>query len=80
MTNTLTNYWNFLWAGFLKHGQTGSLVPPQRFLIAKMIAPVPKAYRGQLIELGGPEREPGHCNLRPDALKHESWLARSIPL
>jgi len=52
MTNTLTTYLNFLWAGLLKHGQTGGIVPSQRFLIAKMIAPVPEAYRGQVVELG----------------------------
>ncbi len=42
----------FLWAGLVKHGQTGGLVPSQRFLIAKMIAPVPEHYRGRIIELG----------------------------
>jgi phospholipid N-methyltransferase len=52
MTNSFTTYLNFFWAGLLKHGQTGGLVPSQRFLIAKMIAPVPKAYRGQIVELG----------------------------
>ena len=52
MTNSLTTYANFFWAGLLKHGQTGGIVPSQRFLIAKMIAPVPKAYRGQIVELG----------------------------
>jgi phosphatidylethanolamine/phosphatidyl-N-methylethanolamine N-methyltransferase len=52
MTNTLATYLNFLWAGLLKHGQTGGIMPSQRFLIAKMIAPVPEAYRGQVIELG----------------------------
>ena len=52
MTNTLTTYLNFLWAGLLKHGQTGGIVPSQRFLIAQMIAPVPEAYRGQIVELG----------------------------
>lgn len=52
MTTTLTNYLNFLWAGLLKHGQTGGIVPSQRFLIAKMIAPVPETYRGQIVELG----------------------------
>jgi len=46
------SYLNFFRAGLLKHGQTGGLVPSQRFLIAKMIAPVPKAYRGQIVELG----------------------------
>jgi phospholipid N-methyltransferase len=42
----------FFWAGLLKHGQTGGIVPSQRFLIARMIAPVPEPYRGQVIELG----------------------------
>lgn len=49
--NTIA-YLNFLWAGLVKHGQTGGIVPSQRFLIAKMIAPVPDAYRGQIVELG----------------------------
>jgi phospholipid N-methyltransferase len=52
MSNPLTTYLNFFWAGLLKHGQTGGIMPSQRFLIARMIAPVPKAYRGQIIELG----------------------------
>jgi phosphatidylethanolamine/phosphatidyl-N-methylethanolamine N-methyltransferase len=52
MTKTVATYWNFLWAGLLNHVQTGSVCPSQRFLIAKMIAPVPKSYRGQILELG----------------------------
>ncbi len=52
MTSTFTSYLNFLWAGLRKQGQTGGIVPSQRFLIAKMIAPVPETYRGQIIELG----------------------------
>lgn len=52
MTNPLTNYLNFFWAGLVKYAQTGGLVPSQRFLIAKMIAPVPETYQGQIIELG----------------------------
>ena len=52
MTNALSTRLDFLWAGLLKHGQTGGIVPSQRFLIAKMIAPVPESYRGQIIELG----------------------------
>jgi len=52
MTNSLTTYLHFFWAGLAKHGQTGGIVPSQRFLIAKMIAPVPKTYRGRVIELG----------------------------
>ena len=52
MANTAAAYLNFFWAGLFKHGQTGGIVPSQRFLIAKMIAPVPETYRGQVIELG----------------------------
>src|SRR5664279_5868596 len=52
MSSTLTTYLNFFWAGLLKHGQTGGIMPSQRFLIARMIAPVPETYRGQVIELG----------------------------
>ena len=52
MTHTLTSHLNFLWAGLLKQGQTGGIVPSQRFLIARMIAPVPETYCGQIIELG----------------------------
>jgi phospholipid N-methyltransferase len=52
MSNAFTPYLNFFWAGLLKQGQTGGLVPSQRFLIAKMITPVPQGYRGQIIELG----------------------------
>jgi phospholipid N-methyltransferase len=52
MTHTLATNLNFLWAGLVKHGQTGGIVPSQRFLIAAMIAPVPADYCGSIIELG----------------------------
>jgi phospholipid N-methyltransferase len=52
MSNIAATYLHFFWAGLVKHGQTGGIVPSQGFLIAKMIAPVPKTYRGQVIELG----------------------------
>jgi phospholipid N-methyltransferase len=52
MSLSATTYLRFFWAGLVKHGQTGGIVPSQRFLIAKMIAPVPETYRGQVIELG----------------------------
>jgi len=52
MSKTLAGYLHFLWAGVMKQGQTGALLPSQRFLIAKMIAPVPETYRGQIVELG----------------------------
>ncbi len=43
---------HFFWAGLAKHRQTGGIVPSQRFLVAKMIAPVPTDYCGRIIELG----------------------------
>ncbi len=48
----LQSSFRFLWEGTVKQGQTGGLVPSQRFLIAKMVTPVPKGYRGRIIELG----------------------------
>ena len=52
MHNAVTNYVHFMWAALLKLRQTGAIIPSQRFLIEKMIAPVPVAYSGQIIELG----------------------------
>jgi phospholipid N-methyltransferase len=52
MSNTAAAYLHFFWAGLVKHGQTGGILPSQRFLVAKMIAPVPETYRGQVVELG----------------------------
>jgi phospholipid N-methyltransferase len=52
MSSTAATYLHFFWAGLVRHGQTGGIMPSQRFLIAKMIAPVPGTYRGQVIELG----------------------------
>ncbi len=49
---TLTSYWRFLLAALGKQGQTGSIIPSQRFLIDQMIAPVPRDYSGQILELG----------------------------
>jgi phospholipid N-methyltransferase len=48
----LASYWRFLLAGLANHVQTGAVVPSQRFLIDRMIAPVPVDYSGQIIELG----------------------------
>jgi phospholipid N-methyltransferase len=52
LSDILASYLRFAWAGVIKHEQTGGLVPSQRFLVGKMIAPVPSTYRGQMLELG----------------------------
>jgi phospholipid N-methyltransferase len=43
---------HFVWAALFRQRQTGGIVPSQRFLIKKMIAPVPTGYRGVVMELG----------------------------
>ena len=52
MHNAVANYLHFMCAALVKFRQTGAIVPSQRFLIDKMIAPVPETYSGQIIELG----------------------------
>jgi len=52
LSKTLGIYWRFLLAGLVHRTQTGSVVPSQRFLINQMLAPVPPAYSGEIIELG----------------------------
>ena len=52
MSNAIASYLHFICAGLVKFKQTGAIVPSQRFLISKMIAPVPEDYDGQIIELG----------------------------
>jgi phosphatidylethanolamine/phosphatidyl-N-methylethanolamine N-methyltransferase len=52
MSNAVASYLHFMCAALAKFRQTGAIVPSQRFLIAKMIAPVPETYSGRIIELG----------------------------
>jgi phospholipid N-methyltransferase len=91
MYNTAATYLNFFWAGLVKQGQTGGIMPSQRFLIAKMIAPVPETYRGHVIELGAgngaltlrlaarcPEARILACEINPTlARDHRRNLARA---
>ena len=52
MTNAVASYLRFMGAALVKFRQTGAIVPSQRFLTAKMIAPIPESYTGRIIELG----------------------------
>jgi phospholipid N-methyltransferase len=52
MTNAVASYFHFVCAALVKFRQTGTIVPSQRFLVGKMIAPVPENYTGRIIELG----------------------------
>jgi phospholipid N-methyltransferase len=49
---TLQQHWQFLCAALTKRGQTGAIVPSQRMLVDRMIAPIPASYRGEVVELG----------------------------
>ncbi len=51
-SSPLAGYLHFFWAGIVRHGQTGSFFPSQSCLVEKMIEPVPRDYRGQVLELG----------------------------
>ena len=52
LSDVLSGYLHFFWAGLVRHLQTGSVVPSQRFLLDKMITPVPPDYTGRVVELG----------------------------
>ena len=48
----MASYLHFMCAALLKLRQTGAIVPSQRFLVDKMLAPIPETYSGRIIELG----------------------------
>lgn len=52
MAKNLSGLLNFMWAGVAKRTQTGGIVPSQRHLVNKMIAPIPRSYSGDIVELG----------------------------
>lgn len=52
MATKFSSYLRFFWAGVAKREQTGALVPSTRFLVEKMISPIPEDYEGEIIELG----------------------------
>jgi phospholipid N-methyltransferase len=52
MSNAVAGYLHFMCAALVKIRQTGAIVPSQRFLITRMIAPVPETYKGRILELG----------------------------
>jgi phospholipid N-methyltransferase len=70
--NSSYGWWHFLWAGLARSMQTGAVVPSQRFLINKMIAPVPEDYAGEIVELGA---GPGNLTAR---LAHRCPSARIL--
>ena len=52
MSHLFASYWRFFSAALANQTQIGAVIPSQRFLIDRMIAPVPRNYTGQILELG----------------------------
>src|SRR5690242_11348790 len=52
MSDLFASYWRFFSAALANQAQIGAVVPSQRFLIDRMLAPVPRSYHGQILELG----------------------------
>jgi phospholipid N-methyltransferase len=52
MAKTLASYWHFLMAALDNQIQTGTIIPSQRFLISKMLAPIRPDHADTIIELG----------------------------
>ena len=52
MSHLFESYWRFFSAALVNQAQIGAVVPSQRFLIDRMIAPVPRSYQGQGVVLG----------------------------
>ena len=52
MSNAVASYLHFMCAALVKFRQTGAIVPSQKFLITRMISPIPETYSGQILELG----------------------------
>lgn len=48
----MASYLRFIWAAVLKSEQTGAIVPSQRFLVDRMLDPVPPDFQGSVVELG----------------------------
>jgi len=52
MIHLFESYWRFFSTALSNQAQIGAVVPSQRFLTDRMIAPVPRSYQGQILELG----------------------------
>jgi phospholipid N-methyltransferase len=73
--------------------QIGAVVPSQRFLIERMIAPIPHSYSGQIVELGAgtgaltlrlaarcPNARILACEINSNLARHTRWTLASARL
>ncbi len=93
MSHLFASYWRFLSAALVNQAQIGAVVPSQRFLIDRMIAPVPRTYQGQILELGPgtgaltlrlaarcPQARILACEINSTLARHIRWTLASAGL
>src|SRR5579859_2419483 len=93
MSHLLASYWRFFSAALVNQGQIGAVVPSQRFLIERMIAPIPPSYSGQIVELGAgtgaltlrlaarcPHARILACEINSTLARHIRWTLSSARL
>lgn len=93
MSHLLASYWRFFSTALVNRAQIGAVVPSQRFLIDRMIAPVPRSYHGQIVELGAgtgaltlrlaarcPQTRILACEINSTLARHTRWTLASARL
>jgi phospholipid N-methyltransferase len=93
MSHLFASYWRFFSAALANHTQIGAVVPSQRFLIDRMIAPIPPSYSGQIVELGAgtgaltlrlaarcPQARIVACEINSTLAHHTRWTLASARL
>lgn len=93
MSQLFVNYWRFFSAALTNQGQIGAVLPSQRFLIDRMLSPVPRNYTGQVLELGPgtgaltlrlaarcPRARIVACEINSSLARHLRWTLASARL
>lgn len=93
MSHLFASYWRFFSAAVVNRAQIGAVVPSQRFLIERMISPVPRSYTGQIVELGAgtgaltlrlaarcPQARVLACEINSTLARHMRWTLASARL
>ncbi len=93
MSHLFASYWRFFSAAVSNQAQIGAVLPSQRFLIDRMIAPVPRDYQGQILELGPgtgaltlrltsqcPHARVLACEINSSMARHLRWTLASARL
>lgn len=93
MSQIFASYWRFISAALTNQAQIGAVVPSQRFLIDRMLSPVPHSYRGQILELGPgtgaltlrlaarcPHARVLACEINSSMARHLRWTLASARL